>query len=199
MATRKGHPAAPWDRREKESQKTFSYFCVYRDLGPTRTVAKVGGILGLKPECLEPICSKHGWIERTDQWDAFMAGLRDRVLITDAMKEAKQRGQAYSALLGKALQALQHLDVTKANLRDVASAVKVAVEGMRLEKGLATQVINWEMQDATRVIAMLPEPIRQELCGLLEDEARAGELVGVGAGRELGDDGGEVSSRAIGL
>lgn len=176
---------AAWDRSEKphprtgkpwqEPPRAYQHFTIYRDLGPGRTLEKTAEIQGVKLHTLEGISYDWNWVSRCDQWDAHVQALQQRAYLDEAAKRARQRAQAYTALLTKSLQALQQVDLEKATLAQIAAAMKVAVEGMRLEEGLETARVSMEVQDARTLLARLPVEVRREVIRALDSAVRAGE------------------------
>lgn len=164
---------AAWDRQEKEPPRAFAHFTIYRDLGPDRTLTKASRLCGVTEGSLKQESSAWNWTPRCDQWDAHVQAIGDRAYLTETARRGRQRAQAHMALLAKALEALRQLDVKKANLAQIASALKVASEGMRLEEGLETARVSMEVTDARVIISRLPPEIRQPLLRALADDVAA--------------------------
>lgn len=182
---------AAWDRQEKEPPKAYQHFTIYRDLGPERSLAKVGQILGVAVQSLEPKASQWNWVARCDQWDAHVQVIQQRAYLDEAAKRGQQRAKAYTALLGKSLEALGKIDLSRANLGQVAAAMKAAAEGMRLEEGLATARTTLELQDARFILSRLPAETRREVLQALGAELGAGRDPVATGGVPLGLDGDE--------
>jgi hypothetical protein len=126
------------------------------DLGPLRTLEKTGEIQGLHPKTVEELSAKWNWVARCDQWDAHVSACADKAFLEEVAKRSRQRGAAFSALLGKSLQALQRLDLEKASLAQIATAIKVATVGMRLEDGLETSRVVVQSIPIREVVVELP-------------------------------------------
>src|SRR5690349_6053620 len=69
----------PWERQAGETAKQYSYFCVYRDLGPQRSIdrawrsysADVGQPSGGRaPRSWFTWSAQRSWVDRAEQWDA---------------------------------------------------------------------------------------------------------------------------------
>jgi hypothetical protein len=179
---------AAWDRQPKEPPRAYLHFCTYRDLGPERTLEKARQIHGLALVTLECESARWNWVARCDQWDAHVQAIHDRAFLTEAAKRGRQRAQAFMALLGKSLEALKKVDLEGVSLAQVAQAMKVAAEGMRLEEGLETQRVTMELQDARSVLSRLPAEVRSPLLRALDEHARAGGPDGAAGGVPLGLD-----------
>jgi len=53
------------ERLEKESEKAYSYFCCYRDLGVERTLKSVHEKYQINTSNIEHYSAKHNWVERS--------------------------------------------------------------------------------------------------------------------------------------
>ncbi len=71
-----------WERQEGESERAYQGFCVYRDLGPARSLAKVGQMLGKSTALMERWSVAHSWVDRV----AALAA-RDEMLRREAVEE----------------------------------------------------------------------------------------------------------------
>lgn len=58
-----------WEKRETETPKAFAAFCAYRDLGPERSIEKVGQKLGKSKALIERWSRKHEWVSRVVAYD----------------------------------------------------------------------------------------------------------------------------------
>jgi hypothetical protein len=165
---------ASWDRGDEEPSKSYHYFTIYRDMGPTRALERVAKIVGVGRPALEVKSREWNWIARADQWDAHIAAVATRAQVEESEKAARQRMQAYTALLGKGLEALRGLDIEKATLAQASNAIDTAIKGMRLEADLVTNRIEYQVQDARALLAQLPEDSRRRVSALIESYATTG-------------------------
>jgi len=63
----------PWDQRPDETNKAYHRFCLYRDMGPDRSLAKLVQKLGKAKNYkvqLENWSVKHDWQDRVKAYDA---------------------------------------------------------------------------------------------------------------------------------
>lgn len=63
----------PWERQPGETSKAYEAFCVYRDMGLSRSVVKVGKDLGKAARTVEDWSRKYNWVQRTEAWDSIPA------------------------------------------------------------------------------------------------------------------------------
>ena len=94
-----------WERQEGESARAYEAFCLYRDLGPERSLAKVGQELGKSVSLMERWSSEHDWVDRVKALEA-----RDQMLKHDAVEEhlrekAEDHARRETRLREKALEA----------------------------------------------------------------------------------------------
>ena len=133
---------AQWDQQKGEG-KNFSHFVHYRDLGPDRTLAKASQAAGLNESYIRQVAADWKWTDRCAAYDAHLDALTRKAYASELEKQAKLRARAYNALMGKSLEALTN--APQARLGEIATAMKVAAEGMRLEAGLATEKVEHEV------------------------------------------------------
>jgi hypothetical protein len=167
---------AAWDKQKGETPKTFSHFCIYRDLGPERTLEKSAKIAGISWAQAQRLSDTYGWVQRCDQWDAQIRAIHDRAYLTQVAEDGKRRAQAFKALMNKCVTALNLFDpsIAKPKLNEIAAAMKAAAEGMRLEQGLSTANIAMEVSDARVIVSRLPAEVRSGLLRALDSHANAG-------------------------
>lgn len=165
---------AAWDRQPKEPPRAYQHFTVYRDLGPVRTLDNTAKLQGVSLATLLEQSARWNWVARADQWDAHVQQISQRAYLDEAAKSARRRAQAFTALLGKSLEALRSVDISKATLAHVAAAMKAATEGLRLEEGLETARVSMEVVDARTIISRLPAEVRAGLLAALDEQSRAG-------------------------
>ena len=61
-----------WERQEKESEKVYSYFCLYRDLGKNRTVVLVQKECNKGASYLTKLSDNYNWVERSGAYDDYL-------------------------------------------------------------------------------------------------------------------------------
>ena len=69
----------PWDRLPNERSKAYRLFCLYRDLGPTRTLEKLSHVkdsnlnrVETRPN-LKVYSRKYQWVARARSYDDYRA------------------------------------------------------------------------------------------------------------------------------
>lgn len=94
-----------WERQTGERSRQYELFCIYRDLGPTRSIEKVVRKCrededdpGVSLSYTMKLSAKFGWVKRCELWDDHL----DDVARTEqelAAKEMIRRQAANSKLL----------------------------------------------------------------------------------------------------
>ena len=137
----KGNTPDPWERQPEETPKAFEAFCVYRDLGPERSIVKAGNQLGKNRVTLEQWSSKYEWVKRCAAWDTE----QDRIARQDQLKEIKKMRKRHagiaSAMLVKAATALQRLPEEEISASDITRMVDIASKLERISRGDVGDVI----------------------------------------------------------
>ena len=117
----------PWERQPGESHEAFEAFQTYRDMGPARSLAKVGEKLGKSTALMERWSSRHGWVERVAAWEAEEDRHRREAHLQEIEEMSKR--QAQDAL---AIQQALSMPVTNLleQLRDDPDALTAMLDGM---------------------------------------------------------------------
>src|SRR5437870_13396793 len=93
----------PWDRQMTESSKAYAHFCLYRDMGPGRSLRKMAADAKTTSNLrqLQHWSSKWNWVERCQSYD-------DQLQRQDRLRQEKERRDMVSrhakiAVLGQNL------------------------------------------------------------------------------------------------
>jgi hypothetical protein len=171
-----------WDRLPRETSRSYELFCVYRNLGPERSLAKARESAEGIPSVarLKVLSRKWNWVERCQQYDDYLE-------YQDRLRQEKERRQMHErharvALLGMnvAVKGLESL-LTKVQNGEQAVApadltrlVDVSVKVERLARGEPTEIQKSEhagtLDIEARYRAMTPEERRAEIVRILRDE-----------------------------
>lgn len=131
----------PWERQPGETSKQYAAFCAYRDIGPDRSMAKAGEILGKYPGGLEEWSAKNDWVKRAAAWDDEM----DRIARKEHLAEIKKMRERHAGIAQRALEkvaeALETIDPAEMKDGDVARLMDTASKLERLSRGDVGDVI----------------------------------------------------------
>jgi hypothetical protein len=149
-----------WGRQRGESDRAFEGFRAYRDLGPGRSLAAAGQVLGKTKATLEQWSAKWSWVSRCSAWDDEsdrLARERDLVERQDARRKmlaAHAKGGAALHEIG--LSVLGRFDTSNPETADEArariaklsalDAARLMETGARLER-LARDESNRRIKD----------------------------------------------------
>jgi hypothetical protein len=131
----------PWERQPDETPKAFEAFCVYRDLGADRSIAKAGKQLGKNRVTLEQWSTKYGWVKRCTAWDTEQDRLARIKQQQDIQKMRKRHAGIATTMLIKAATALQRIPDDEIKASDISRMVEVASKLERISRGDVGEVV----------------------------------------------------------
>jgi len=171
-----------WDRQPHETSRSYELFCVYRNLGPERSLAKARESAEGIPSVarLKVLSRKWNWVERCQKYDDYLEH-------QDRLRQEKERHQmrerhAKIAVLGQNI-AVKGLEKLLARVQEDEKAVAPAdltrlfdtsVKVERLSRGEPTEIEKSEhtgsLDIEAKYRAMTPEDRRAEMVRILRDE-----------------------------
>lgn len=183
----------PWDRQHREPEKAYGYFALYRDLGRTRTVAKVAEQVHKSRDYLHKLATTWKWVQRAQAWDREEDRLYVEGLAEQRRDMAKRHARIAGALQAKIVARLQSLDVSKLTPGDVARWLEVATRVERLALGLPDSTTAHTGPDGGPIRAEVEAMTEQQRADffralMAEAAARAGQA---NPNREPDDPGGD--------
>ena len=129
-------PPAPWEQQPGETPRAYAAFCVFRDLGPRRTLAAAAAAYYQRTaDSLERQVDKWSsafrWVERAAAWDRHLDA-QGRAAQETARKEMAERHvREARGLQAKALERLRALLPEELSPAD---ALRYFVEAVKLER-----------------------------------------------------------------
>jgi hypothetical protein len=135
-----------WEQQPGETPRNYGLFAMYRDHGRIRTVAQIATMSPIAFAATARVARYNRWVERAGLWDAE----QDRITairLQDAREEmAKKHAKAAQALMKKALERLETLDIDSISphalvlMLDTAARIERAALGLEvLNKGASAQ------------------------------------------------------------
>jgi hypothetical protein len=83
--------AQPWDRQPNENSRSFTGFCVYRDIAPAiRSAAAVAEKTGEPPDTVRRWRKRLKWVSRALAWDVYVDQLARADAITQHRREIEE-------------------------------------------------------------------------------------------------------------
>ena len=154
----------PWERRLYESRKAFEAFCIYRDMGPARSLVKVGRELCKSTQLLERWSAKWNWVERTAGWGDDQ-DRQNRIAQPKAIQKMNERHAALAvALTGKIVKGLNLLqDETIKGMTPSAMSrlLEVGVKVERQARGEAGEVVEEKVEATGHLAHLTTEELEQ--------------------------------------
>ena len=150
-----------WEKQDFETPHRYKLFCVYRDMGITRSLQKVSDKLG-KPKkyrrCLEVFSRENKWVERVNSYDLYISE-ESRKANEEAIIEMKKRHIQQSLLMQKNVIArIQNSNPQEMTLSDCVKMLDVAVKIERLSRDCK----DGEVQVNNKVVVDTKESIEQK-------------------------------------
>lgn len=131
----------PWERKKSESTKAFEAFQIYRDMGNSRSLAKVGVQLGKSTALMERWSSNYGWVERAHAWDAEQDRISRQAQLEEIKKMRKRHADLANAMLVKAAKAMKSLPDDEIKAQDISRMIDVGSKLERISRGDVGDVI----------------------------------------------------------
>jgi len=131
----------PWDRRPGETPYLFSLFVKYRDMGPARSLRKMGAALGAGHTQLGNHCSRFDWVDRAGAWDEHLDRERRLEAVVEAREMARQHVVVAKTALLKASEKLGKINAERLTVREAVLLAQFAVATERAARGEPDHVI----------------------------------------------------------
>ena len=123
----------------RESAKAFEAFCAYRDMGPGRSVAKVGHAVGKSTTLMARWSGRWAWVARVATWDADTAVKVAMAQQEEIVEMRSRHARIAAALLGKVVARLVKLDPAELTPAQVTRMFDVAMKAERTSRGASSE------------------------------------------------------------
>lgn len=154
-----------YDRLERETEKAWAAFQYYRNLGSTRSHAKVADGLGKSKQMVYRWSRQHNWAQRVSQWDQRVEAVSTRQHLMDRQAARIRQLRIASKMQGLGEgQIDKHAELaetTDGPILEADKASKIAAEGIKIERlihGEPTDInenrntdIDWSRLDAEEI------------------------------------------------
>lgn len=128
--------ARPWNMRPGETAKAYQAFEVYRDMGPDRSLERVGRALAKTRQSLDGWSTRFDWQARVRAFDeAAAAKAADRALEDAAAVRARQAAHAKAIQL-RAMQKIAAVGPDEMSVAEATRAWQVGAEAERKALGI---------------------------------------------------------------
>lgn len=136
-----------WDRLPNESGKAYAVFCVYRDLGPERSLEKLRRNLD-KPRSkkwLGEWSVKYNWVERAQAYDDYIERKKREEKENAILEMAERHAKLAMAFQQRVAQRLQQISPAELSPSDMAKWLDIATKLERLSRGEPTEIEKQEV------------------------------------------------------
>jgi len=167
--------AYAWDRQVGESRLAYQLFCIYRDLGRTRSYDRVVEISSRSPNTVSKYASSFQWKARAAAYDDYM-NHKMRVKLEEEVIQARIRQQA----LGADMQELAMAGINKImesenpeELRplDIARLAEVGVRIENLAIGQPSEIVREESKgEVKHTVEVLDKDLVAEVGRILAEK-----------------------------
>jgi hypothetical protein len=144
----------PWMKLNEETPKAYEAFCIYRDLGPGRTIPAVQAEYSKSPSYIRQLhewSSKYDWVDRAAAYDVMVDEKRVEASIDKAVRAAAKHASAAEKLIDKGLEALAAKDATNVTVDGIRGLIGDGVRLQRLSLGLVTDSTKQEVSGNVRI------------------------------------------------
>lgn len=132
---------APWEQQPGESNLKYGQFITYRDLGRGRTIQKASERLAKTSSYLRAVAAANLWRARAEEYDREQDRVYQAEWAATVRKSAESRMKVLDAMLGKGVQRLMSIDVSKMGPGELARWLDTAMRHMHLLAGSPMQTI----------------------------------------------------------
>lgn len=157
-------PEHPWDQQPSESSQSFASFILYRDMGMTRSIAKVAKQVGKGHALLNRWSQRDSWAIRVAAWDRELDREWQLEQKEARRTAAKRNAKIAQAAMAKVVTKLGSMTERDLDANSMSRLMEVASKLERLSLGEST--------DNVSVSGPGGGPVLHEDVSLLTDEER---------------------------
>lgn len=156
----------PWDRQPQETAKRYAQFCVFRDLGRTRTVKKAAENLNISVRHAWNLSASGLWLPRAAAWDGHLDHVYAAELAEARREAARQDAKLVAAMKTRVVQALTRITGDDLEPRDIATWARLILTAR-------TGLFGKDVAQAAGGAAVIPDdPDERRLAGYDSEPAQ---------------------------
>jgi hypothetical protein len=185
-ATRTEEALNPWDRRPAETPRAYQMFCVYKDMGPRRSIRVLAAREPMAHVAqLFKWSRTYDWVDRAGSWDDFLLREEQKDQLEAAKAMRRRHAELGRSLLDTCIEAARQVNTEKlaANPRDLATLTDLAV---KLERQARTEALGSIVIDPDT--GQIEGPTGADILAALKDNPVLSELAEELDRVMLGDD-----------
>lgn len=84
-----------YEKLESETQKAYEAFCTYRDMGSSRSTARVMQEHGKSKAVIQGWCNDHNWVKRVEAYDLEQEAIARQILEEENREAYRQKLRKY--------------------------------------------------------------------------------------------------------
>lgn len=128
----------PWERQPGEGVKAYEAFCLYREMGSDRTLAKVSTRLSKSAQLIRRWSYTYNWVERCRAYDRNLEKIAHKTAIKEYSDMTKRHIRIAMKLQSSAIASLEKLVESKQTMkpRDIKEFIALGTELERLNRML---------------------------------------------------------------
>ena len=137
-----------WEKQKDESNKAYHTFCIYRDLGPDRSLEKTRQKLGKSAgytRWMHTWSSKYDWVTRAQAYDDYIEKKKREEKEKAILDMAERHAKLAMAFQQRVAQRLQGIDPLELSPSDMARWLDIATKLERLSRGEPTEIEKQEV------------------------------------------------------
>ena len=131
----------PWERQYNESPQAFEAFAQYRDMGASRSLAKVSRVVCKSKALMERWSTEHDWVKRVAAWDAEKDRVARETQINDIIEMRQRHAAIAKKMMDTADNALDNIKPNEVTTNEIARLVEIASKLERISRGDVGEVI----------------------------------------------------------
>ncbi len=182
----------PWEKQKGESTQAFEAFGLYRDMGESRSLSKVGHQLNKSKALMGRWSTKWQWVNRALAWDAELDRVARQEQINQVKKMYRKHAKLAQGLLGVATHEINALvkkvnagHATEVSHKNLIRLIEVATKLERISLGEPVDIFEErrnveESKTSEHIYRIIADPAASALAEQLLQRAAA-------AGIEQGD------------
>ena len=141
----KGNIPEPWERQAEETTKAYEAFCIYRDMGRERSIAKVAEKCNKNSSLIGRWSRENDWVKRAAKWDDEQDRIEREIAQKEQAKEIREMRKRHADLakvmLIKSAKALARIPDDEIKPSDISRMVDVASKLERISRGDVGEVV----------------------------------------------------------
>jgi hypothetical protein len=169
----------PWERQHGERSKAFRLFCLYRDIGPGRTVDKALDAWAAEggDKCSqgqgERYCSLYKWVSRAAAYDDYIDKVhcdqRDRDIIEMNKRQGEDFHKFQLEIRRLMKDRIESGELSPNQINDLTRAYDRASKGERLARGEVTNRTETDGKREVKISGELNQPdVRRGITDLIK-------------------------------